>query len=318
MSRKIAGLSQEQHAARSESLGSSDAATASGLSPFKSAVELWLEKTGRVEPTDLSGSSVVYFGNVMEEVVAQEFAARNNTTVRQRHQAFVKTFKDSTLKMVAHVDRLTPPRKILECKNVSAYGVSDWKDSPPAHYRLQVEHQLICANRNEAYIAAIIGGNDYVQHEVERNFEMSEFLIAREKEFWRCVETDTPPEPKTASDVAALYPVDNSHSIAATPELIELHAELINLRAQLKKMKATESEVAEQIQIFIGENETLVDDDGCQLASWKTDKGTLKTDFKKAFDDLAALHEVNADQFLSNYQSTRRTRRFLVKGKKND
>lgn len=317
MSRNVAKLSAKQHQQRNSGLGSSDAAVAAGLSPFKTLLELWLEKTKRVIPPDISDKPVIHFGNVMEDVVAQEFAARNDTKVRQRHQAFVKTFSDTTLKMVAHVDRLTPPRKILECKNIGFYGAADWKDSPPAHYRLQVEHQLICADRNEAYIAAIIGGNSYVQHEVIRNPEMSEFLIAREKEFWACVENDTPPEPQSASDVIALHPHDAGTTKIATPELAEIHAELGAVKAVLKFNKEREQILAEKIKMFLGKDTHLVSQDGTKLATFKTDSGQVVTDWKSAFGDLAKMHNIT-DQFLSNYQNTRQTRRFNVRQIKND
>ena len=57
-------------AVRKQGIGSSDAAAAVGLNPYKSQLELWLEKTGRdtglpkTDPDD--EDSPMYWGNVLE------------------------------------------------------------------------------------------------------------------------------------------------------------------------------------------------------------------------------------------------------------
>ncbi len=48
------GLSREEWLTiRQQGIGSSDAAVAVGLSPYKSALWLWLEKTGRKQPVHI-------------------------------------------------------------------------------------------------------------------------------------------------------------------------------------------------------------------------------------------------------------------------
>ena len=72
------GLSPEQLEERGQGLGSSDAAPAVGMSKWKSPVELWLEKTGRVPREDLSKdpkkAELLRFGNRMEQIVADEIS----------------------------------------------------------------------------------------------------------------------------------------------------------------------------------------------------------------------------------------------------
>lgn len=308
MPRPIAGLSQDQITTRNKGIGSSDAAAAVGLNPWKTPAQLWLEKTGRVVPPDISDIEHVHFGNVLEDVVAEEFTRRNGVKVRQRHKSYVKGI------MIANVDRLILDGRLLECKNASEYTSSKWAEGPPIHYRIQVEHQLICADKNEAVLAALVGGNRYVQFEIQRNPEMSKFLIAKELEFWQCVERDVPPAPSSANDVIALHPIDNAQGVVATPEMRELHAKLFELKKNLKEIKEQEKNLQEQIQLFIGENaELLVSPEGKPLATWKTDRGTLTTNWKQAFEELAEMQSIDKDQFLSNHQYLRRSRRFLLK-----
>ena len=61
---------------RKQGIGSSDAAAAVGLNPYKSQLELWMEKTGRdtlltmLDPQD--EESPAYWGNILEPIVASQ------------------------------------------------------------------------------------------------------------------------------------------------------------------------------------------------------------------------------------------------------
>ncbi len=78
------GMFREQWlAVRRGGIGSSDAAAAVGLSPYKSPLELWLEKTGRKEGPDLSGSEAVFWGTTLEAIVANVYANRTGNKVRR-------------------------------------------------------------------------------------------------------------------------------------------------------------------------------------------------------------------------------------------
>ena len=68
-------------AKRKTLLTASDAAAALGHNPYKSAVELWSEKTGLVDPPDLSGNEAVEFGIRLEPVICEAFASRTGRRV---------------------------------------------------------------------------------------------------------------------------------------------------------------------------------------------------------------------------------------------
>lgn len=64
-------------AVRKTGIGGSDAAAAVGLSPYKSQLELWLEKTGRdaglVTPDPQDTKEPVYWGTLLEPIVAAAY-----------------------------------------------------------------------------------------------------------------------------------------------------------------------------------------------------------------------------------------------------
>lgn len=69
---------------RREGIGCSDASIIVGLNRWKSPFQLWLEKTGKAEPEDLSDNEYVYWGKVLEEAVANRFCELTGKKVQRR------------------------------------------------------------------------------------------------------------------------------------------------------------------------------------------------------------------------------------------
>ena len=59
--------------ARAGRIGGSDASAIVGMNPYKSNVELWLEKTGQMVPDDISDKSYVKFGTEAEKYMREMF-----------------------------------------------------------------------------------------------------------------------------------------------------------------------------------------------------------------------------------------------------
>ena len=86
---------------RNSGIGGSDIACIMGLNPWKSAYALYAEKHGDVEPEDLSNNEFVYWGTVLEQVVADRFCELTGKKVRK-----CGTLQDESYDfMLANVDR---------------------------------------------------------------------------------------------------------------------------------------------------------------------------------------------------------------------
>ena len=59
---------------RRQGIGGSDAAAILGLNPWKTPMDVWLEKTGEFTRDDEENEQM-YWGTVLEAVVAEEFKA---------------------------------------------------------------------------------------------------------------------------------------------------------------------------------------------------------------------------------------------------
>ncbi len=144
---------------RKQGIGSSDAAAAVGLNPYKSQLELWLEKTGRdasmpkVDPHD--EESPLYWGNVLEPIVAWHYSKRSQHKVR-RINAVLQHPDPALPWMLANIDREvigTDDVQILECKTAGINGARLWKEGVPEYVQLQVMHQLAVTGKQAADVA---------------------------------------------------------------------------------------------------------------------------------------------------------------------
>ncbi|MDY7906775.1 YqaJ viral recombinase family protein [Bacillus sp. AG1] len=169
---------------RRKGIGGSDASVVLGLNKWRTAFELWLDKTGQVPVSD-SASEAAYFGSILEDIVAKEFEVRSGKKVRRKKSMLKHPEYDFIL---ANVDRMIVGEKaILECKTTSEYNLKEWEnDEIPADYIVQVQHYLgvLGPEYKKAYFAVLIGGNKFVWKEIERDDELIEMIFTAEVEFW--------------------------------------------------------------------------------------------------------------------------------------
>ncbi|MGG3677519.1 lambda-exonuclease family protein [Heyndrickxia faecalis] len=167
---------------RTKGIGGSDAGVILGLNKYRTAFELWLEKTGQVIPQEVD-SEAIYWGNQMEDVVAKEFEKRADKKVRRSN--FMYSHPKYPF-IRANVDRLVVGESaVLECKTASAYLAKEWEgDEIPATYLAQVQHYLGVTGKKKGYIAVLIGGNRFVWKEIERDEELINMIFEAEKNFW--------------------------------------------------------------------------------------------------------------------------------------
>lgn len=299
---------------RRSGIGSSDAAAAVGLHPYKSPLALWLEKTGRddhlpqPDPHDLR--SPVYWGTVLESLVAQQYSHQTGRTVR-RVNAVLQHPQQPW--MLANLDREVvgcPEVQILECKTAGLNGARLWRDGVPEYVQLQVMHQLAVTGHPAADVAVLICGQELQIHRIERDETTITQLIELERQFWDRVEQDQPP-PADGSESAAtalqcLYPRDSGQrlDLSTDPELGAVFDELVALRHTLDAGAQRESELRQRLQQRMGDASLAIFARG--EISWKRSKDSTRLDVDRLLQDQPEL--------LQRYSQTRPgSRRFLVR-----
>ena len=186
-------------------IGASDCAAVLGLSRFKTQLQIWAEKTGVVEPDDLSQNLHVWLGNELEEVVAKKFTKDTGKKVHRVNAAYVHP-QHSFIR--CHIDRkVEGENAILQCKTASAWMAKHWEgDDVPQEYILQEYHELACTEYDRAYIAVLIGNHDFKIKVLERDDKVIKTIIDREVLFWeKYVVPKIMPETIKADDSDVLY-----------------------------------------------------------------------------------------------------------------
>ena len=276
---------------RKQGIGSSDAAAAVGLNPYKSQLELWLEKTGRdtalpkADPQD--EESPMYWGNVLEPVVAWHYSKRTKNKVR-RINAVLQHPNPELFWMLANIDREVigaDDVQILECKTAGINGARLWKEGVPEYVQLQVMHQLAVTGKQAADVAVLLGGQHLEIHRIERDEQMIARLIELERRFWDYVVTDTPP-PADGSDSAdqalrCLYPQDSGKTadFSTNPALSVTYVELKAVRQSIAQQQSREAVLKQTLQQAMGESTRAQFSSG--YITWKKAKDSIGFDLDR-------------------------------------
>lgn len=265
---------------RKGGIGSSDAGASVGLNPYKSQLELWMEKTGKdsllpkTDPND--ETSPMYWGTLLEPIVAAHYTKRTGNRVRRinavlQHSRYPWMLANLDREVVGAADV-----QILECKTAGINGARLWKEGVPEYVQLQVMHQLAVTGKQAADVAVLICGQDLQIHRIERDETMIAQLIQLEERFWNYVQLDQAPpaDGSDSADVAlrALYPLDNGECLDLVSDLVMSAAfsDLLAIRQSLATQVQLEAQLKQRIQQRMGDATKAYFETGD--VSWKRSK----------------------------------------------
>ena len=218
---------------RKKGIGGSDCSAILGLNPWRSAIDVWVEKTGR-EVKDID-SERMRIGRDLEDYVAQRFAEAKGLKVIRRNAVLQHAEHEW---MTANVDRLIVGKNEgLECKVTNSYAASDWNDKVPIHYELQCHHYMAVTGADAWWIAALVGNEKVVIHKIDRDEDVIESLVAAEKNFWESYITTGEMPPPDASEAAEkaikeLWP----NASEGSEIILDEFEELLKRRDELNKL----------------------------------------------------------------------------------
>ena len=183
-------------------IGGSDASAVLGLSPYKTNVDLYLEKIGQRIPADISGEDYVRYGHDAEPLLRSLF-----TLDHPEYQ--VEYFGDNMIRNEkypwAHASldgELTDQdgrKGILEIKTTNILqGMQreKWKDQIPDNYYIQVLHYLLVTEYEFVELRAQLKSvwqsqirSETKDYHIERSEAEEDIEILRqaEEDFWQNV-----------------------------------------------------------------------------------------------------------------------------------
>jgi len=179
----------------SSGIGASEIAAIAGLNPYASPWDVWLKKTGQVP--DVEQNAPMEWGHRLEPAIRQKYCDETNELVHVPGESlFSKEFPwaRATPDGVAVDDKGFPNWKhLLQCKNVGTWVEKAWSDAPPVYVQLQEAWEMMVTGLPRADVAVLIGGNDFRIYTVHRDQKVIDDLLTIASDFWKKVETRTPP-----------------------------------------------------------------------------------------------------------------------------
>lgn len=239
---------------RTKFIGGSDIAAVMGMSRWKTPLQLWGEKTGKVEPADLSGVEAVELGTELEDFVAKKFERTTGMKVRRAPQVYEHKEHDF---IRCQVDRLiTGTDELLEVKTCSAWKSKEWDgEEIPQEYILQVQFQLGITGRSKGWIAVLIGGQSFRYKEIPFDSELFAQLVSNAIKFWDMVENEIPPMAcgDDNESIVDIYPTA-SEQMQQIDELNSKIAHLQELKMHIAELENQQAAIEAEVKQVIGES----------------------------------------------------------------
>jgi len=307
---------------RKKGIGGSDISAILGLNPYKTAYDVWLDKTGRdIEEPD---NENIVAGHILEDAVAKMAEHKYNISVMD---------ESSGDELYIHPDheiiRGTPDRFYTDHSKPHGFGgimeikttqkkIQSAEDIPKmwitqlvyylglikAHSKTEEELYgcigYIHSGRFLAFNAEFYEYNEKMQN-------LFDYMVEQALDFWeKYVVTDTPPPVQTSEDIVRLFGEPEKKMKEATDELLSDYSELKELKQQKKQLEEKISEYEESIKMFIGGEHEGVVLNGEKIATWSFTKP------RESFDKKSLKTE-HPDIYKKFAKEGKPSRRFLLK-----
>jgi len=270
--------SAEWLAARADGIGSSDMPVIAGESPYRSPLELWAEKTGKVGPAEIEPATrkLMDIGKRMEPVLLDLYEAETGRKARRAPR------------MLAHpeipwarasLDAEAPVRRIVEAKWTHARRWSQG-DPVPADVLIQVQWQMFVTGRRVVDVVALVGPELRIV-EIGRDEAMIDDLLFLAADFWQHVQDGTPPavdgSESTRRALARIHPANDGTMLAADPEVDAVVADLIAAKAEAKALESHVGSLENTLRALIGDADGIAGSWG--RLTWKRNADSTRTNW---------------------------------------
>src|ERR1700733_10133683 len=185
---------QLDHEARRAGIGASEVSAVLGLSSYMSPYDLWMLKTGQTKLEREQENDAQIFGILLEDVIAREYARRNNCKVQKVRGMLVSKqfpwlFCSPDRKRVASAINIQ-----IKTAGMFARGWGEEEtDNIPTSYLVQVQQEMLITGLPVTHIPVLVAGQKYRQYEVREDKGLQEIIVQKTREFWNSVRTKINP-----------------------------------------------------------------------------------------------------------------------------
>lgn len=294
-------LTEKQRAKRMTYLGGTDIPAILGvdgegvrIDPYRTALEVYLEKKGEREP--FQGNIHTQAGLVFEKSILAFYELQEDSVpLLNLPDEDLELHHPTYPFLIGHPDGIDENGGIIDAKNVGYQARFKWGDPEhlelPRQYIIQAFYYMALANSHGeieapyAKIIAYFGGSDLRVYTIPYNAVQGQGILEKAVKFWEThINGNIPPEPITYTEVADYFKAvdgETKYVDLLTLERLELYKANKELIDSLEK---SQDQIKLQIGTYMGEAETLVDNHGKPLVSFKNQTSS-RIDTKKIRED---------------------------------
>ena len=304
------------HDYRKSGLGASEVGAVLGVCPWKTPVDVWLEKTGRTEP--FAGNNATYWGTLLEDLVAREYAKKIGKKVRRYGFMMRRGYLICDIDRLVHDEGTLPAirEKIVTDRAMDAKTARDkslWADGLPMSYEAQgLCYMAVMPSVQVMDFACLfMAERDLEIYPLLRDDSAIAEILERIDDWWtRHILRGETPEPTSEEDCKALWGRHRPETVCmSTPEVVAALDAIADAKARAKQAEVDEAEAKRIVMAAMQENEALKSPDGKTLATWKNAKDSTKTDWEAVARDAGATEDLIA----KHTKNVPGSRRFLAK-----
>jgi putative phage-type endonuclease len=304
---------------RAKYLGGSDLGALLGLSKYRTAVDVWLEKTGK--HLSYQDSLPLRFGKFAEAFVAQEYANLTGHHLVQHEDAVTHPQHNY---LQGHIDRFIHQcdeplfdaqgkclaQGLLECKTANPFAKQEWgdagSDQVPLPYLIQCAWYLLLTQVPHCDVAVLFGNAELRVYQIPRDPELEILLLDHAVRFWEDhVLKDIPPAAKCEADYQHVFARGSQRIIEASPEIANLIDELLRVQEHIEQQEHQVSQMKQRV-MGVMEDAEILNFDGKVLATWKAPKPSVRLDAKR-------LTKEHPEWVLPYQVAVQSNRRLLIK-----
>ena len=271
------------------------------------AVEVIMQKQGKIDPPDLSQIEAVQMGHVMQPIIGR--LAQDKLKMELKDADYPLTHPDHTW-LRSHFDFISADGRVLvEAKNynINTRNKFDVETNriPPADYA-QILHEATVHRVDRVILAVLFGGQEFQTFDFTFSDEEKENLIKDMAIYWGHVKADTLPAPETLEATKLIYPKDNGQSITATQAMETAIAQLKEIKGLVKQYEEKAEQIETAIRASMQDYADIVSINGETLVTWRAAKASKRFSSDLFKQSMPEVYE----QFVVEMPGSRR---FLVK-----
>lgn len=297
---------------RSKGIGASEAGTVLGLNPWETPYQLWRRKKG-IDPPKVENFAMKA-GHYLEDAVSKFYedeshchiikASTDDYTILNTDCPILRVSPDRTFWRI-NAKHNEAEKSILECKTTQ---MTIDPDDIPKHWFCQLQMNLGVGEYKDGALAWLTMGRDFGYLDMDFDPEFYGWMKDEITKFWQdYIIGDQEPPAYNASDVLLKFSRHKvGKEIVATAEIMEQITRLKEIKESAKAYEPEQKAIENNLKMFFADAESIVDENGMTLATWKAPNP------KKTFDEKRFESE-NPDLYESYTLEKQGARRLLIK-----